>query len=513
MSFSIPADAGISARRSAWLALAVGIIAVAVLTWSTWADIIATWDSSGTYAHGYLIVPISVWLVWRERVALAQLALAPYWPALIALLLTLTAWIAARLVGVNVVEQYAAVALLPLLVLTAGGMALGRRILFPLAFLLLAVPVGEGLVSPLMEYTADFTVGALRLFGIPVFRDGLMFELPTGNWSVVKACSGVRYLIASVTLGLLYAYLNYRSLGRRFAFVILSIALPIVANGVRAVLIVLIGHLSNMKLAVGVDHLIYGWIFFGLVMLLMFWIGSFWHEPVDDGQPPAVNDAVNASTRSVAVAAAVVVSVIAVGLATAAQPLLRARSAEVASVAPVLPAKLGDWTRVDDGRVPWPLGFQNPDAVVHARYANGDDHVGVLAVWYAHQRERAELINDNNDLVDRTDRVWQRRSYPNLPVKDVVDVALRRSAVHAAGSAARFMVWHWYRFAGADFNNDYRTKIAEALAMLAGRGDAGALVALYTPTGFDTAPADARLERFLRHSAGELLPAIDGRVP
>ena len=61
-------------------------------------------------------------------------------------------------------------------------------------------------------------------------------------------------------------------------FVALSVIVPIIANGMRAYMIVMIAHLSDMKLALGVDHLIYGWVFFGIVMLLLFWIGSFWRE-------------------------------------------------------------------------------------------------------------------------------------------------------------------------------------------------------------------------------------------
>ena len=61
-------------------------------------------------------------------------------------------------------------------------------------------------------------------------------------------------------------------------FMSAAILVPIVANWLRAYMIVMLGHLSNNRLAVGVDHLIYGWIFFGLVMLLLFWVGSFWRS-------------------------------------------------------------------------------------------------------------------------------------------------------------------------------------------------------------------------------------------
>src|SRR4029077_9557246 len=141
-----------------------------------------------------------------------------------------------------------------------------------------AVPFGEALIPPLINFTADFTVGALQLTGVPVYREGSFFTIPSGNWSVVEACSGLRYLIASFTLGALYAYLTYRSLKRRLVFIGLSIIVPVLANGVRAYLIVITGHLSDMRLAVGIDHLIYGWVFFGIVMLLLFWIGTFWRE-------------------------------------------------------------------------------------------------------------------------------------------------------------------------------------------------------------------------------------------
>src|SRR5690606_24456170 len=102
--------------------------------------------------------------------------------------------------------------------------------------------------------------------------------IPSGDWSVVEGCSGLRYLIASITLGCLYAYLTYRSQVRRLVFVAVALIFPVIANGLRAYMIVMIAHLSDMKLALGVDHFIYGWVFFGLVMLLMFWIGSFWSE-------------------------------------------------------------------------------------------------------------------------------------------------------------------------------------------------------------------------------------------
>ena len=164
-------------------------------------------------------------------------------------------------------------------IVTVLGTSVARALVFPLAFLLFAIPAGEILVPTLMDWTADFTVDALRWSGVPVYREANHFTIPVGH-----AGRSSRRAAASATSshrswsGTIYAAMAYTSTRRRVLFIAASIVVPIVANWLRAYMIVMIGHLSNNKLAVGVDHLIYGWIFFGVVMLLLFWVGSFWRE-------------------------------------------------------------------------------------------------------------------------------------------------------------------------------------------------------------------------------------------
>ncbi len=175
-------------------------------------------------------------------------------------------WLAGDLVAVNAATQLALVSLIVLAVPAVLGWQVTRALAFPLAFLFFAVPIGDFLLPRMMEWTADFTVLALRASGIPVYREGLQFIIPSGAWSVVEACSGIRYLIASVTAGCLFAYLSYQSMLKRAVFIGVAIVVPLVANWVRAYLIVMLGHLSGNTIATGVDHLIYGWLFFGLVI-------------------------------------------------------------------------------------------------------------------------------------------------------------------------------------------------------------------------------------------------------
>ena len=85
-----------------------------------------------------------------------------------------------------------------------------------------------------------------------------------GKWLVAQGCSGLRYVIAAVMLGWLFANLMYRSRLRQLLFVVFSLVFSVVANGVRVFGIIMIGQLVSIRVASGVDHLIYGWILFTL---------------------------------------------------------------------------------------------------------------------------------------------------------------------------------------------------------------------------------------------------------
>ncbi|HAY10738.1 MAG TPA: exosortase A, partial [Thauera sp.] len=172
---------------------------------------------------------------------------------------------------------------------------------------------GEFMFPSMMDWTANFIIWAVRASGVPVYAEGYNLVIPSGRWEVVEGCSGVRYLMASVVVGSLFAYLNYTSTRRRLIFVAASIVLPVFANWLRAYGIVMLGHLTDNKLAAGADHLIYGWVFFGIIIMILFWVGSRWQEPEESAPAAPVSTPTTAGTARAGragwlVAAVVVVS-------------------------------------------------------------------------------------------------------------------------------------------------------------------------------------------------------------
>jgi len=500
---------------AAWRRTLVASVVITALLiglfWSTVSTMLTIWLNIETYSHGFLILPISLWLAWRRRDILLATAPSPAPWVLLLCLATGAGWGLSHLLGVQVVEQLALIALWVTALWALLGHRAARLLAFPLLFLFLMVPMGDGLVPSMMDFTADFTVWMLELTGIPVYREGLYFVIPSGNWSVVEACSGVRYLIASVTLGLLYAYLTYRSLWRRALFVLLAILVPILANGVRAYMIVMIGHLSNMQLAVGVDHLIYGWIFFGLVMLLLFWLGSLWVER--DAAPlavpvPAVEHAHVGlgSTVAVLVGAVLVSLAVRAGVNDLAAASLQMRVLQ-------LPPLAGNWQRHDPPRIQWPLQLKGPDQTLRVGYGKGGDEVALVLGVFHQQQQGAEVVSSENVVLKRDAAGWRITGHARLLLplegdeQSVPVYQLKQQQTYLLGeSDQRLLVASWYRLGSRSTANEYIGKWYQALALLGeGRSD-GAFVMLATE---DDAEAPERLRTFAREALPELLVTLD----
>jgi exosortase A len=470
-----------------------------LLAWygDTVQSMISTWRHSETFAHGFLIVPISACLAWRRRHAIRAHYFRPNLWMLLPLGMAGFVWLLGYLATVVVVQQYSLVVMILLLITTIVGTQIVKLLAFPLFFLIFAVPFGEVLLPIMMDYTADFTVFALTLTGIPVYREGLYFTVPSGNWSVVEACSGLRYLIASVTLGVLYAYLTYRTLKRRVIFVVLSIVAPIFANWLRAYVIVMIGHLSSMQHAVGVDHLIYGWLFFGVVMFVLFWVGSFWRE--DEIAVDAIpHESEKVLPMDLSVWKALLVATVASAGVAAVPPTVAAHLQGGPHQQPVVqvPEASGKWQIGSSPLVDWKPQFINPGARVREVYVSGTERVELYIGFYRNQRQGAQLISSQNALVHSSDKLWAVSSEAQR-VLQVDNTEVRVIETTLRGRETRLLVWHWYWIDGQNTSNRYWAKLLQAKSMLLGRGDNAAVIILSTAFDLSAAEGADRLQGFV----------------
>jgi exosortase A len=483
------------------------VLAVISVFNQTFVEMVRIWGQSQTYSHGYLVLPIFVYLVWQRSAELAVTPIRPFVPAAFVALAAGFSWLVGELASALTLSFFAMIALVPLTVTTVLGLRWAKILAFPFAILFFAVPFGEIFVPTLMQWTADFTVMALKVSGVPVYRDGQNLVIPSGNWSIVEACSGVRYLLATLFVGALYAWQMYRSPRRRAIFIFASIVVPIVANWLRAYLIVMLGHLSSNRIAAGVDHLIYGWIFFGIVIMIMFAVGAIWRE--DDASAkasrtpmpkPAAAMVESSSPARVAQAAGLMLAVLLASPAAAAvlmRPLPERAlpSASIASVA--------GWIPVNVSLTDWQPQLQAPIREQRFVFEKDGQRVGVFVGLFRDQRQGAELVSSVNQLVGPDNRKWQRvATGARNAAMGGRALSVQMETLRATGGT--IVAWRWYCLDGISTASDFRAKFLLAIDRLTRRDDTSAWVAIFVVNPESPAAGELTLAAFAREM-GEAL--------
>jgi exosortase A len=468
----------------------VAAIVIVVLVWvlavygETTYAMMSIWQRSETFAHGFVVIPVFLFLLWRQRAELAALEPRRHLAVLALLPVLGIVWLLAVQLHVNSVAQFAVIAMIPAGLWSVLGTSALRTLAFPLAFLFFAVPLGEFMLPVLMDWTADVTVFAIRASGVPVYREGNYFMIPSGKWSVVEACSGLRYLIASLMVGCLYAYLFYRTAARRAAFVALSLVVPIVANWIRAYMIVMLGHVSGNKIAVGVDHLVYGWIFFGVVMTVLFWLGARWR---DDEDPRAVAPAglVGGTSDRPRPGAKQWPALAGVLALTAVFPLLEAQfggqgKSAVVALEPI--AGRHGWTARPTVLSAWRPDLVTPDAELSQAFDRDGTSVGLYIALYGGATPESKGTTSTNQLVRTDNKEWRQiASGKAATVIEGRPWQARSGIVVRDRNGERYAVWQWYWVDGRVTTSDTMAKLYEVLAWVQGHGNPVAWVIVYTP--------------------------------
>lgn len=285
------AELGRRAVRERWtrplVLLAIGFAATLAATLADWRHMAAQWWGSSTYNHILLVPPVVAWLVAQRWPALRRLEPRGWWPGLAGFAAAAAIWLLGTMAGADLISQVGAVGMVAALVPLILGPRVAAGLAFPLGYLAFLVPFGDEFVKPLQLATAGITVALTHLSGIPATIDGVFIATPAGLFEVAEACSGVKFLVAMVAFGVLAANVCFTSVLRRTAMIAACVIVPILANGVRAWGTVYAAQWFGVKAAAGFDHIVYGWIFFALIVALVLGVAwRFFDRPAGD---PAVD--------------------------------------------------------------------------------------------------------------------------------------------------------------------------------------------------------------------------------
>jgi len=468
---------------------AIGI----ALFFDTAASLVQVWWGTPTFNHGFFVAPMAAYLIWMRRHTLANVPIRQEWLALPLILGAGLVWLVGYTGGILLFQH---IGFVGILIAMAGGLV-GRymlqRIWFPIAFLIFMVPAGDQLVPVLQDITADFSVIMLGWVNIPVWRDGVFLQIPNGMFEVAEACAGIRFLIANVVVAFVFAYLAYDKWWKWVIFIAISIVIPIFANGIRAFGIIYIAHITDNEYAVGVDHLVYGWGFFTVIMLLCLFIGNLFADRRIGDFEPTPTDVSRPVPGWSWPFAAVAAAFMALGPAYATGIVdTTPWQGEARLTAPELAAP---WQPAGAMQAPWKPVFVGASAEVLQPYKAGADEVSLYVAYYPAQGQGREVIYHANRMAD--DEAWKRLETRRITL--TVDGAPLRVRLERMKGypGPRRVAAYWYWIAGHHTADPVEAKLYQVMEALGAGNQSAAAIAITMVEPDDAEAMRATLQRFL----------------
>jgi len=375
------------------VALASAALAILLIFRLDAADMATIWWNSSTFDHCLLIGPMIFWLIWQRLPQLRELRPVAWRFGLVPIATGSLFWLLGEAGGVAFARHLGLVLVLQGATIACLGKAVSRGLAFPIFYAFFLVPLGEEVVPALQTFTASMATWLLGVSGVPAHLEGVFITTPAGYFEVAEACAGAKFLIAMVALGTLVANVCFRSWTRRIAFLAVSIVIPVLANGVRAWGTVYVAQSAGVDFAAGLDHVIYGGIFFAIVIAIILALSwGFFDRGVNDPWFDPAAMPVNRPQPLFPIAASAIV--------LASLPMLWSAVASASGTRPVpagftLPDVPG-WQRVAPG-ADWRPTFAGADLFRIGRYRDRQGRQVDLAVAvYARQSEGRELIAFGN---------------------------------------------------------------------------------------------------------------------
>lgn len=471
------------------IALAATIAALLAIFWRDTAKMAEIWWTSSTFTHCLFILPLVGWLIWQRRAELPALTPRPFTPGLLLVALGALCWLLGEAAGVNFVRQVGLVFMIQSSILTILGVQVTRGLLFPIFYLAFLVPFGEELIAPMQTITAKLCMIFLGWAGIPAHIEGVFISIPNGNFEVAEACSGVKFLVAMLAYATLAANVCFVSWTRRVLFMIVAVVVPIIANGFRAYSTIHISYVSgNSHFAESVDHIIYGWFFFGFVMVVVMGLSwKFFDRKVD---APWLSDTLKsggiARTASWRMPLAVIaLALLPMGWQTALATLGRTPVTHDIS----LPEVKG-WTRAPIAQsFPWRPNYAGADHRLFGQYRNAAGQQVELAIaLYGWQGDGRELVGYGQGAVE-PESDWSWANDTTAPANG------KAERIFASGVARE--VVSFYVLGGMTTGSANRVKIETLKAQILG-GDQAAVAVLVSAEDSEAAPSRPAIDAFLR---------------
>jgi exosortase len=277
----------------------LGVLAtIAFVYWGVLVELVRAWFTDDNYSHGFFIAPLAAYFAWERRHQLAAHPIKPAWFGLIAIAGSLVLLIAGMLGAEFFLARVSLVGVLGGSILFLFGWRHFRTLLFPLAFLLLMIPlpaiVFNQIAFPLQLLASNLGASAVSALDIPILREGNVLILANTTLEVAQACSGIRSLVSLFTLGIVFGYFVDPRPWVRTVIALSAVPVAIFANGLRVASAGVAAYKFGTAGVEGLFHEFSGWMVFVLAFLMMMALQRLLHRLLPAAPRPVPNpDAVS----------------------------------------------------------------------------------------------------------------------------------------------------------------------------------------------------------------------------
>lgn len=481
---------GERAPGAAWRCAAICVFLLAstfALLWPTTATLIAAWEDESvtSYTHGYLVVALSIWLLWRDRHRLLAHPATLTLSAAVPLAAISVLWLICVRASIQTAHQF----LLPIIVWLSICTALGWRAavagIFAVGYLYFAVPVWGAINGVLQDATVVAVEALLRATDVPAYVEGSFVHLAAGTFEIAGGCSGLHYFIVAFAIAALYGEVHRDSWGARLRILAVALVLALLTNWLRVYTIILAGYFTDMQhYLVRVDHSTYGWAVFAVMMVVFFVIVRRLPTAAEEPESAAL---AQSSALQPKWPLAVTTALAAIALGPLWSVLAPISAAPLPQAGELLPSAT-PWSSASAGPS-WQPVFRGADLEQRGYYQRGGMRIEGYAAAYASQTQRKELIGYANSLTGADLSIVS--STPIEPRGPANELIVQDTA------GAQFVLWYFYRIGSLQTRSDFEAQVAYGVKTLTG-SPISTVVALRAPCSTDCDAARAELHAAIR---------------
>jgi exosortase D (VPLPA-CTERM-specific) len=451
--------------------------------------LVRMWWNSDDYSHGFLVPIISLYLVWMKR---AQLQSTPMTPSYLVgaplIILAGAMLLAGKLGGVMLLQELSLLVMITGLVLLLAGRAWLKILTFPIAYLLFMIKFfGEGddrFHWPFQLLAANIGVWMLHLLGFPAYQHAQYIELPRVTLDVAAACSGIRFLMSIMAIGIPLAYFTQRTWSKKIGLIGFAVLIAILANGLRVALIGVWTYYHSAEGDVhGPFHVLQGvlvsWIGFIALFAGAWLLGR--HQATKE--IPRLSHDNQFSTRAIPLATNRLSGLIRPWVVAATLLIFTGSGYYLGRTIPVplqrdlstLPTTIGSWSGEDVVIEQAPFRVTGADQEMARRYHSASGRTVTLYISYFNSQEQdRELVN-----YQTSNEFYRGESAVTIP-----EISQQSYQVNQASlpiGKEQYLVFFWYNLNGRVVTGRYQAKLLTLWDVLAHGRSNGALVAISTP--------------------------------